>query len=130
MDALTDFLSDPLVVPIIGLLVVAALNFALAVYRSIQQGQFDWAKLPQLLDTVVVKKVFPLMILGAAAFFVSDDIVGTGMTTAYVVAATAALAAEVAALIKKVTGEYTATVADGSVVTKPSPDGGPIIPPT
>jgi hypothetical protein len=124
MDALTDFLSDPLVIPIISLLVVAALNFLLAIYRSIQQGQFDWEKLPRLLDTVVVKKVFPLMILGAAAFFVSEDAVGAGLTTAYIVAATAALAAEVAALVKKTTGDYSASLAHGEV-RSPSPDGGP-----
>jgi len=125
MDALTDFLRDPLVVPIISLLVLAALNFLLAVYRSWQQGQFDWEKLPRLLDTVVVKKVFPLMILGAASFFVAEDVVGSAITVAYLTAATAALAAEVAAIIKKATDSYQPTLVDGTKRDIPSPDGGP-----
>jgi hypothetical protein len=127
MDALTDFLRDPLVVPIIGLLVVAAINFILAVYRSLQQGQFDWEKLPRLLDTLVVKKVFPLMLLGAAAFFVTEDAATAALTTTYLVAATAALAGEVAALIRKITNSYAATRYDGSE-RPPSPDGGPTDP--
>ena len=117
MDAVTDFLRDPLVIPVVSLLIVAALNFVLAIYRSIQQGQFDWEKLPQLLDTVVVRKVFPLMILGAASFFVNEDAVGGALTVAYLTGATAALAAEVKALIDKATGTYTAT-------PSPRPDGG------
>lgn len=124
MDALTDFLRDPLVIPIVSLVIVAFLNFLLAIYRAIQQGQFDWEKLPLLLDTVVLKKVFPLMILGAAAFFVDEDAVGSALAVAYITGATAALAGEVAALIKKVTDSYTATLADGTR----SPDGGPTPP--
>lgn len=113
-NAMDDFLHDPLVVPILSLFVVAGLNFLLAIYRSIQQGTFDWEKLPQILDTLVLKKVIPLMILGAAAFFVTDGTAGTAMTAAYMTGAVAALAAEVANLVK--------------LVTQPSPDGGPSTP--
>jgi hypothetical protein len=125
MDALTDFLNDPLVIPIVSLLIVAALNFLFAVYRSWQQGQFDWEKLPRLLDTLVVKKVFPLAILGAASFFVTEDAAQTGLVVAYITAAAAALAAEVASLIYKAQNTYTASLKDGTERYQPSPDGGP-----
>ena len=109
-QAVSDFLQDPLVIPILSLMVVSALNFVLAIYRSLQNGSFDWHKLPQILDTLVLRKVVPLMILGAAAFFVTDSAAGTAMTAAYVTASGAALAAEVANLIK--------------LATTQSPDGG------
>lgn len=109
MDALHDFLNDPLVIPIISLMVVSGLNLLLAIYRSLQTGTFSWHKLPQILDTLVLRKVVPLMILGAAAFFVPDSAVSTAMVAAYMSAALAALAAEVANLIQLTT----------------RPDGGP-----
>jgi len=112
--ALTDFLQDPLVIPIVSLLIVSGLNFLLAIYRAWQGGTFDWQRLPQILDTLVLKKVIPLMVLGAAAFFVTDGATGAAMTTAYVAAAAAALAGEVANLIK--------------LTTQSSPDGGPTPP--
>ena len=109
VDALTDFLNDPLVIPIISLMVVSGMNFLLAIYRSLQNGTFEWHELPRILDTLVLRKVVPLMVLGAAAFFVTESAAGAAMIAAYVTASMAALAAEVANLIKLVT----------------SPDGGP-----
>lgn len=103
MDALKEFLQDPLVIPIVSLMVVSVANFALAVYRSLQSGTFDWHKVPQILDTLVLRKVLPLAILGATSFFVTDSAAATAMTAAYMTAAVAALASEVANLIKLVT---------------------------
>ena len=126
VDAISDFFSHPLVIPLVSLLILAGLNFLLAVYRSWQQGQFDPEKLPQLLDTVVLRKVIPLAALGSAAFFVDESAIGAGLMAAYVTGAMAAVVAEAAALIKKATDEYEATRADGMVST--SPDGGPVEP--
>jgi hypothetical protein len=127
MDAISDFLQDPLVIPLVSLLILAGLNFLLGVYRAWQQGQFDWEKLPQLLDTVVLRKVIPLAARGMAAAFVDENAIGAGLMAAYVTGTVAAVAAEAAALIKKVTDEYMATRADGLVhPIDASPDGGPV----
>lgn len=109
MEQISDFINDPLVAPIYGLLVIALLDMLLGIYRSIQDGAFDWQKLPQLLDSVVLQKIIPLAALGVAAFFVSDGAAKTALQAAYVAGAGAALAAEVASLIRKVTGSYQPT---------------------
>lgn len=109
MDAIKDFLNDPLVAPIYGLLVLTLLDFLLGIWRSVQQGAFDWQKLPQVLDTVVLQKVIPLIALGAAAFLVTDPTAKTALQVAYIGGATAALAAEVAAMVTKLRGNYVAT---------------------
>lgn len=109
MQPITDFLNNPVVVPIYGVLVLALVDFLLGVYRSIQQGVFDWQKLPGILDSVVLQKVVPLALLGVAAYMVTDSVAKTGLNAAYVALAAAALAAEVQALIAKISGSYTPT---------------------
>lgn len=109
MDQVTRFINDPLVAPIYALLIVSFVDFLLALYRSIQGKVFDWRKLPEILDTMVLQVVIPLAALGAASFFVTDPTAKTGLQAAYIGACAAALAAAVAGLIKKITGAYTAT---------------------
>lgn len=109
MTQITDFLNNPLVAPLYALLVITMVDLLLGVYRSFQQGTFDWAKLPQILDSTVLQKVIPLAALGVASYFVTDNAAKTGLQAAYIAGAVAALAAEVASLITKVTGGYTAT---------------------
>ncbi len=75
----------------------------LAIYRSLAGGTFDWKKLPQILDTLVLKKVIPLMVLGGAVFFVTEPATQAAMSAAYLAAAAAALAAEVKNLVVLVT---------------------------
>lgn len=116
MDALKEFLQDPLVIPIVSLMVVSVANFVLAIYRSLQTGSFDWHEVPRILDTLVLRKVVPLALLGATVFFVTDETTRTALTAAYMTGAVAALAAEVANLIK--------------LVTSPSPAQPPIPPET
>jgi hypothetical protein len=114
MQPIVDFLNNPLVAPIYALLVVAFADFLLGLYRSIQQGAFDWAKLPAILDSTVVALVFPLALLGVASFFVTDPTAKTGLQTAYVAGSVAALASAVVGLVKKIAGAYVATRADGT----------------
>jgi len=109
MDQITGFINDPLVAPIYALLVISALDFLLAIYRSIQQKVFDPRKLPEILDSMVLSTVIPLAALGVASFFVTDPTAKTALQAAYVAGAAAALAGAIASLIRKVTGGYTAT---------------------
>lgn len=109
MEQVAQFLNDPLVAPLYGVLVLALADMLLGIYRSIQGGAFDWQKLPQLLDSVVLSKIIPLAALGVAAFFVTDGAAKTALQTAYVAGAGAALAAEVASLIRKISGNYQPT---------------------
>lgn len=109
MDQVHQFINDPLVAPIYALLVISIVDFLLAVYRSIQQKVFDWRKLPEVLDSMVLSVVLPLAFLGAASFFVTDPTAKTGLQAAYVAGSAAALASAVAGLIKKITGSYTPT---------------------
>ena len=104
MDALHQFLNSPAVAGIWSLLVIAGLSFVFAVYRSISGGYFDPHKLPQILDTLVVQKVFPLTILGVASYAVTDPTTQTALLVAYGAAYIAALAAEVQSLLDAVTG--------------------------
>ena len=109
MDQIQAFLNDPLVAPLYALVVVTLIDFALGIYRSIQQQVFDWQKLPQVLDSSVLRKVIPLAALGVAAFFVTDTTARSALQVAYVGGCTAALAGEVAAFVEKIRGGYTAT---------------------
>lgn len=109
MQPIADFLNDPLVAPLYGVLVIALLDMLLGIYRAIQGRVFDWQKLPQMLDSVVLQKVIPLAALGVAAMFVTEGAARTALQAAYVAGAGAALAAETAALIKKVSGSYEPT---------------------
>lgn len=109
MDAIKLFLNDPLVAPLAGLLILSVVDFLLGIYRSIQGGVFDWEKLPAILDSTVLQKVIPLAALGVAAFFITDPTAKAALQVAYVGGCAAALASEVASMIQKITGGYTAT---------------------
>lgn len=118
MEQIELFINDPLVAPIYALLVVSLVDFLLAVYRSIQQKVFDWKKLPEILDSMVLKVVIPLAALGVASFFVTEDVAKAGLQAAYVAGCATALAGALASLISKATGNYVAT-------TKAQDDGVP-----
>jgi len=109
MQPIADFLNDPLVAPLYGLIVVALIDMGLGIYRSIQQRVFDFQKLPGILDATVLQKVIPLAALGIAAFFVTDGTAKSALEVAYAAGAVAALAAEVTAIIRKVAGNYAPT---------------------
>lgn len=109
MEQIMVFINDPLVAPLYALLIVSFIDFLLAIYRSIQQKAFDWLKLPQILDTMVLSTVIPLAALGVASFFVTNATAKGALEVAYIGGCTAALAAAVAAFISKITGSYTAT---------------------
>ena len=109
MQPVVDFLSNPLVAPLWGILVLALVDLLLGVYRSIQAGQFAWEKLPQTLDTVILARIIPLAAMGVAAYLMTDPATKTALTTAYVGLSAAVLAAQLKTLIDKLTGAYTAT---------------------
>ena len=109
MSEVTEFFSNPWVVGIWGILVVALVDFALGVIQSIRAGAFDLKKLPQILDAVVLRKVIPLAGLGIAAYFVTEPTQQQVLLLAYAGLAATVLAAEVKAILEKVTGAYTPT---------------------
>jgi len=109
MDAIAKFLNDPLVAAIYGVLAIALIDMLLGIYRSVQTHTFDFQKLPGILDGTVLQKVIPLAALGAAAFFVTEPAAKAVLQAAYIAGAAAALAGEVQAIIRKVTGTYTPT---------------------
>ena len=111
MNQVADFLNNPLVAPLYAILVIGLLDVLLGVYRSIQQGVFDWNKLPSVLDATVLQKFVPLAILGVAYYFVTDPNAKAAMGTAYALGCAAALTAQVAAFIQKITGDYVASTA-------------------
>jgi len=109
MDQIHQFVNDPLVAPLWALLVISVVDFLLAVYRSVQQKVFDFRKLPEILDSMVLSIIIPLAALGAASFFVTEPAAQAGLQAAYIAGSAAALAAAIASLIKKVTGGYVAS---------------------
>lgn len=109
MNQISDFLNNPLVAPLYTLLVICLVDLLFGVYRSFQQGVFDWAKLPKILDTVVLQKVVPLAGIGIASFFVTDGTAKTALEAAYLGGSAAALVSAVADLISKATGSFVAT---------------------
>lgn len=123
MDQIKAFFNDPLVAPLFALLVLTGLDFLLGIYRSIQQHVFDWQKLPQILDTVVLSRVIPLAALGVAGFFVTEPAAKAGLQAAYIAGCAAALAAETAAFIEKITGGFTATNIEQDKVIAVVPSG-------
>jgi len=132
---ITDFLNNPLVAPLYALLVISLLDLLLGIYRSIQQGAFDWAKIPGVLDSTVLQKFIPLAVLGIASYFVTDGTAKTALEIAYVGGAGAALAGALADLISKATGSFTATTTaqDKGTVSPPLPatevTAAPYVPP-
>jgi hypothetical protein len=83
VNQLTEFFNDPLVLGIYSLFVVSICCFLLAVYRSLGDGTFDVQKLPQILRTLVLDKMVPLIILGVATFAVTEPTAKTGLLAAY-----------------------------------------------
>jgi hypothetical protein len=112
MDQINEFINNPLVAPIYALLIIGLIDFLLAVYRSIQQKVFDWRKLPEILDAMVLSVVIPLAALGVASYFVTDPTAQAALQATYIAGAAAALSGAVASLIRKITGGYTATTKD------------------
>lgn len=111
MDQIAQFLNDQAVVGLWSIVVVALLDFGLGVIQSIRQGVFDFKKLPQVLDSVVLQKVIPVAVLGVAAFFVTDQTQKSVLLAAYGASTAAVLVALVKSLLEKIniTGTYTAT---------------------
>ena len=106
MTQVMVFLNDPLVAPLWALAILSLCVFALTVWRSIEAtpSQFDVNKLPRLLDTLVLRKMVPLAVLGVAHFTVTDQVTKDMLLAAYAAGLLAAAAAETRQLIDAVTG--------------------------
>jgi hypothetical protein len=104
-DVITQFFNDPLVIPIWGLGVLSVAVMLLTIWRAIEAGQFNVSRLPQLLDTMVLKKLVPLAVLGISAKLVTDGVVSDGLILAYTGGCATVLAAEVKDLVNAVTGQ-------------------------
>jgi hypothetical protein len=102
---ITEFLRDPLVSLLWALAVLSLAVFVLTVWRSVQAGTFDVHKLPKLLDTLVLRKLVPLTVLGVAALAVADTVTRDVLVLAYLSGITAAAAAEARQLIDAVKGD-------------------------
>jgi len=99
------FLRDPLVQPLWAFALLSLAVFVLTVWRAIEAGQFDVHKLPQLLDTLVLRKLVPLAVLGIVAKTAVDPVTSDALTGFYLAGVLAAAAAAVAKLIDAVKGQ-------------------------
>ena len=130
--SITAFFASPLIAGFISVAVVAILNFLWTVYLSIVSvpSQFDASKLPRILDTLVIRKLFPLLLLGTASFLVNDNIVSTGLVATYAGGVATALAAEVQQLYATFRGQSPIQVAqlDFAAEQAGGPDDPPIDP--
>lgn len=95
-DWLTNFLADPMVMALAAVAIVSLGTFAVTVYRSISGGMFDWAKLPKILDTLVLRRLVPLGVLGITAYTAPVGITHDALLAAYFLGAAATAASEVA----------------------------------
>jgi hypothetical protein len=102
---ITEFLNNPIVMPLWALGILSLAVFVLTVWRAIEGGQFDLSKLPKLLDTLVLKKLVPLAVLGITTYAVTDPVTRDGLIIAYSGGVVIAAAAEVKQLIAAVAGE-------------------------
>lgn len=98
-DWITRFVDDPMVAALLPVVVLSVATFALTVYRSLAAGTFDWSRLPRILDTLVLRRVVPLAILGIAAVMQPAGAVSAALTTAYLAGAAAAAVSELAQLL-------------------------------
>jgi len=98
------YLNDPLVAPLWALAALSLAVFVLTVWRAIEAGAFDLAKLPRLLDTLVLRRLVPLALLGATAYAVTDPTTKDALIVAYSGGVVAAAAAEAMQLLDAVLG--------------------------
>ena len=81
--AFEEFFTSPLVAPMVALIILVILNTVLRIFAGSMPGwpgEFDWQKTPQFLKTAVLDKLFPLLLLGVAAYlFPTVDIVGVDL---------------------------------------------------
>ena len=112
MDQIHQFLNDPLVAGLYTILIIGLLDTLLGIYRSIQQGVFDWSKLPSVVDSTILQKFIPLAALGIASFFVTDPNGKTALVTGYLSFSGIVLAGMLNDFIQKATGSFVATNTD------------------
>ena len=102
---ISQLLNDPLIAPLWAFALLSLAVFVLTIWRSIEASQFDVQKLPRLLDTLVLRKLVPLGILGIVAKTAGDATTADVLTTAYIAGIVAAAAAEAKQLLDAIKGD-------------------------
>lgn len=98
-DWLTAFLADPMVLALASIAAISLATFALTIYRAVSDGMFDPVKVPKILDSLVLRRLVPLGILGATAYAAPVGIAHDGLLAAYFAGAAATAASELAQLL-------------------------------
>ena len=98
-DWLTMFLADPMVMALAAVALLSLATFVLTIYRAISGGTFDATKVPKILDTLVLRRLVPLGILGITAYAAPAGIAHDGLLAAYFGGVAATAASELAQLL-------------------------------
>lgn len=99
LDSFKAFLADPMVMALAAVALLSLGTFALTIYRTISDGMFDWVKLPKILDTLVLRRLVPLGILGITAYAAPVGLIHDGLLLAYGAGVAATAASELAQLL-------------------------------
>ena len=94
MDAFRQFLADPMVQALVAVAVLSLGTFVLTVYRSISGGTFDAAKVPKIIDTLILRRLVPLSVLGIAALATPAGVTHDALVLAYLGGALVTAASE------------------------------------
>jgi len=94
VDEFRAFLADPMVAALVVVAALSLATFALTVYRSVSDGTFDATKLPRIVDTLVLRRLVPLGILGIAAIVAPAGVTHDGLVAAYLAGAAVTAASE------------------------------------
>ena len=93
------FLSDPMVMALATVAVLSLGTFVLTIYRAVSGGTFDATKVPKILDTLVLRRLVPLGILGIVAYVAPVGISHDLLLAAYFAGALATAASELTQFI-------------------------------
>jgi hypothetical protein len=96
-QAIGLFFASPAALLVAVVLILGAVNFFVRCVQTIEAGTFDFAKLPQVLDTLILRKCGPLIALGVLAGL-TFDITQIIVAVCYIGWAVACMASELAQL--------------------------------
>ncbi|MBU2166668.1 MAG: hypothetical protein KKF88_02410 [Alphaproteobacteria bacterium] len=98
-DWLTTFLADPAVMALGAVALLSLGTFVLTIYRAVSGGTFDATKVPKILDTLVLRRLVPLGVLGITAYAAPVGITHDALLAAYFAGAAATAASELVQLL-------------------------------
>ena len=123
-DWFTAFLADPMVLALASVAALSLGTFTLTIYRAVSAGTFDARKLPRILDTLVLRRLVPLGILGITAHAAPAGIARDGLLAAYFAGAAATAASELAQLLALVRSAGIPGIPMTGATTTPDEGGG------